>query len=61
MTERNNIIYTMDDEIFRKSCWNSDGQNCAPLLADLFLYFYDRDFMDSLNQADVIEGLSGDR
>ena len=33
------------------------GTNCAPLVADLFLYCYERDFMDSLNydnQADVI-------
>ena len=36
------------------------GTNCAPLVADLFLYCYERDFMDSLNhtnQADVIEAL----
>ena len=36
------------------------GTNCAPLVADLFLYCYERDFMDSLNhdnQADVIEGV----
>ena len=25
------------------------GTSCAPLLADLFLYCYERDFMDSLN------------
>ena len=34
------------------------GTNCAPLVADLFLYCYERDFMDSLNHdnhADVIE------
>ena len=34
------------------------GTNCAPLVADLFLYCYERDFMDSLNQdnqADVID------
>ena len=34
------------------------GTNCAPLVADLFLYCYERDFMDSLNhdnQADVIQ------
>ena len=34
------------------------GTNCAPLVADLFLYCYERNFMDSLNhdnQADVIE------
>ena len=34
------------------------GTNCASLVADLFLYCYERDFIDSLNhanQADVIE------
>ena len=25
------------------------GTNCAPLVADLLLYCYERDFMDSLN------------
>ena len=37
------------------------GANCAPLLADLFLYRYERDFMDSLihdNQADVIKAFN---
>ena len=34
------------------------GTNCAPLVADLFLFCYERDFMMSLsddNQADVID------
>ena len=37
------------------------GTNCAPLVADLFLYCYERDFMDSLNhdnQADVTEAFN---
>ena len=37
------------------------GTNCAPLVADLFLYCYERDFMDSLNHdnlADVIKALN---
>ena len=37
------------------------GTNCAPLVADLYLYCYERDFMDSLNQdnqADVIEAFN---
>ena len=40
------------------------GTNCAPLEADLFLYYgYEREYMDSLyhaydNQADVIEAFS---
>ena len=37
------------------------GTNCAPLVADLFLFCYERDFMISLsvdNQADIIEALN---
>ena len=35
--------------------------NCAPLVADLFLFCYERDFMTSLsndNQADIIEAFN---
>ena len=37
------------------------GTNCAPLVADLFLFCYERDFMLSISnntQADVIEALN---
>ena len=37
------------------------GTNCAPLVADLFLFYYERDFMKSLsseNQADTIEAFN---
>ena len=37
------------------------GTNCAPLIADLFLFCYERDFMLSLsdnNQADIIEAFN---
>ena len=37
------------------------GTNCVPLVADLFLYCHERDFMDSLNhgnQADVFEAFN---
>ena len=37
------------------------GTNCAPLIADLFLFCYERDFMTSLSdddQADIIEALN---
>ena len=37
------------------------GTNCAPLVADLFLFCYERDFMLSLsdnNQTDIIEALN---
>ena len=41
-----------------KSKISSIDTNCAPLVADLFLFCYDRDFMTSLSddsQADIIE------
>ena len=37
------------------------GTNCTPLVADLFLFCYERDFMMSLsveNQSEIIEALS---
>ena len=37
------------------------GTNCAPLVADLFLFCYERDFMTSLsddNQADITEAFN---
>ena len=37
------------------------GTNCAPLVADLFLFYYERDFMMSLSddkQADVIDAFN---
>ena len=37
------------------------GTYCAPLVADLFLFCYERDFMSSLsdnNQADIIEAFN---
>ena len=37
------------------------GTNCAPLVAELFLFFYERDFINSLsddNQVDIIEAFN---
>ena len=37
------------------------GTNCAPFVADLFLFCYERDFMTSLsndNQADIIKAFN---
>ena len=37
------------------------GTNCAPLVADLFLFCFERDFILSLsnnNQTDIIEALN---
>ena len=52
------IIFILD---LGPSYTDKMGTNCAPLVADLFLYCYERDFMDSLNhdnQADVIEAFN---
>ena len=53
-----NIYIRFGTKLYRQIVGISMGTNCAPLVADLFLYCYERDFMDSLNhdnQADVVE------
>ena len=55
-----NIYIRFGTKLYRQIVGIPMGTNCAPLVADLFLYCYERDFMDSLNhdnQADVIEAL----
>ena len=54
------IIFLLDLELnfIGKTIGIPMGTNCAPLVADLFLFCYERDFMKSLsreNQADIIE------
>ena len=34
------------------------GSNCAPLVADLFLFCYERCFMMSLSEADIIDAFN---
>ena len=34
------------------------GTNCAPLVADLFLFCYERDFLSDDKQADVIDAFN---
>ena len=53
-----NIYIRFGTKLYRQIVGIPMGTNCAPLVADLFLFCYERDFMDSLNhenQADVIE------
>ena len=47
-----NIYIRFGTKSYRKIVGIPMGTNCAPLVADLFLYCYERDFMDSLNQDD---------
>ena len=56
-----NIYIRFGTKLYRQIVGIPMGTNCAPLVADLFLYCYERDFMDSLNhdnQADVIEAFN---
>ena len=56
-----NIFIRFGSKLYRQVVGISMGTNCAPLVADLFLFCYERDFMLSLsdnNQADIIEAFS---
>ena len=37
-----------DGMVYQQIVWIPMGTNCAPLIADLFLYCYERDFMSDL-------------
>ena len=53
-----NIYIRFGNKLYRQNVGIPMGTNCAPLVADLFLFCYERDFMTSLsddNQADIIE------
>ena len=56
-----NIYIRFGTKLYRQIVGIPMGTNCAPLVADLFLYCYERDFIDSLShdsQADVIEAFN---
>ena len=53
-----NINIRFGTKLYRKNIGIPMGTNCAPPIVDLFLYCYERDFMDLHNhdnQTDVIE------
>jgi hypothetical protein len=43
-----NIIVVVSEQVFQQSVGISMGTNCAPLLADLFLYSDEAEFMQTL-------------
>ena len=56
-----NIFIRFGTKLYRQTIGFPMGTNCAPLVADLFLFRYERDFMRSLsreNQADIIEAFN---
>ena len=44
-----NIYIRFGTKLYRQSVGIPMGTNCAPLVADLFLFCYERDFMMSLS------------
>ena len=53
-----NIYIRFGTKLYRQIVGIPIGTNCAPLIADLFLFCYERDFMTSLSdvkQAEIIE------
>ena len=56
-----NIYISFGTKLYRQIVGIPMGTNCAPLVADLFLFCFERDFLDSLNhdnQADAIEAFN---
>ena len=56
-----NIFIRFGSKLYRQIVSIPMGTNCAPLVADLFLFCYERDIMLSLsdnNQADIIEAFN---
>ena len=56
-----NIFILFGTKLYRQVVGIPIGTNCAPLVADLFLFFHERDFMMSLpddKQADVIDAFN---
>ena len=62
------LVYLLDTifirfgtKLYRQTIGIPMGTNCSPLVADLFLFCYERDFMKSLSreyQADIIEAFN---
>ena len=46
-----NIYVQFDGMVYQQIKGNPMGTNCAPLIADLFLYCYERDFMSNLQKS----------
>ena len=56
-----NIFIRFGTKLYRQIIGIPMGTNCAPLVADLFLFCFERDFIKTLspeNQADIIEAFN---
>ena len=52
-----NIFIQFGTKLYRQVVWIPMGTNCAPLVADLFLFRYERDFMMSLSDDKQADGI----
>ena len=52
-----NIFITFGSKLYRQIVGIPMGTNCAPLIADLFLFCYERDFKLS-HQTDIIKAFN---
>ena len=55
------IYIRFGNKLYRQNVGIPMGTNCAPLVADLFLFCYERDFMTSIsndNKADIVEAFN---
>ena len=48
-----NIFIRFGSKLYRQNVGIPMGTNCAPFVADLFLFCYERDFMKSLTKGTV--------
>ena len=56
-----NIYIRFGSKLYRQIVGIPMGTNCSPLVADLFLFCYEREFMtfhSDDNQADIIEAIN---
>ena len=51
------IYFRFGTKLYRHIVGILMGTNCAPLVVNLFLYSYERDFMDSLNHDNQADGI----
>ena len=61
LLDKTYVIIRFCSKLYRQIVGITMGTNCAPLVADLFLFCYERDFMLSLsdnNQTDIIEAFN---
>ena len=49
-----NIYVQFDGMVYQQIVGSPMGTNCAPLIADLFLYCYERDFMSHFKSQNVL-------